>query len=39
MKLFYLLLTIVGTIAPWYWFLQDPNTLVYPALLALPYLW
>ncbi|MGL4884450.1 MAG: DUF2834 domain-containing protein [Waterburya sp.] len=28
----YLLLIIVGTIAPWFWMLQDPTVLVSPAL-------
>jgi hypothetical protein len=31
-KLLYLLLIIVGTIAPWFWILQDPTVLVSPAL-------
>ncbi|MGL5938965.1 MAG: DUF2834 domain-containing protein [Waterburya sp.] len=31
-KLLYLLLIIVGTIAPWFWMLQDPTVLVSPAL-------
>jgi hypothetical protein len=31
-KLLYLFLTIVGSIAPWFWLLQDPNVLVSPAL-------
>ncbi|MBW4508278.1 MAG: DUF2834 domain-containing protein [Scytonematopsis contorta HA4267-MV1] len=31
-KLFYLLLTIGGSIAPWFWLLQDPK-----ALLSLPF--
>jgi hypothetical protein len=31
-KLLYLLLIIVGTIAPWFWLLQDPTVLVSPAL-------
>jgi Terpene cyclase DEP1 len=31
-KLFYLFLTIVGTIVPWYWLLQDPTTLLSPSL-------
>ncbi len=28
----YLLLAIVGSIAPWYWLLQDPAALLSPAL-------
>jgi hypothetical protein len=31
-KLLYLLLIIVGAIAPWFWMLQDPTVLVSPAL-------
>jgi hypothetical protein len=31
-KLLYLLLIIVGTIAPWFWLLQEPSVLVSPAL-------
>jgi hypothetical protein len=32
MKLIYLLLTVAGSIAPWYWLLQDPTTLLSPSL-------
>lgn len=32
MKLFYLLLTLAGSIAPWFWLLQDPAALVSPPL-------
>ncbi|GAA6614605.1 hypothetical protein NUACC26_003890 [Scytonema sp. NUACC26] len=28
----YLLLTIAGAIAPWYWLLQDPSVLLSPSL-------
>lgn len=28
----YLLLTIAGSIAPWFWLLQDPSSLLSPAL-------
>jgi Terpene cyclase DEP1 len=31
-KLLYLLLIIVGSIAPWFWLLQDPTVLVSPTL-------
>jgi hypothetical protein len=31
-KSLYLLLTIVGSIAPWYWLIQDPAALVSPML-------
>jgi Terpene cyclase DEP1 len=31
-KLLYLFFTIAGTIVPWYWLLQDPTTLLSPAL-------
>jgi hypothetical protein len=31
MKLIYLLLIIVGSIAPWYWLLQDPAKLLSPS--------
>ncbi|WP_243147220.1 DUF2834 domain-containing protein [Scytonema sp. UIC 10036] len=32
MKPLYLLLTIAGSIAPWYWLLQDPSALLSPTL-------
>ncbi|WP_339377323.1 DUF2834 domain-containing protein [Merismopedia glauca] len=32
MKLLYLLLAIAGSIAPWFWLLQDPTALVSPTL-------
>jgi hypothetical protein len=32
LKSVYLLLTIVGTIAPWFWLLQDPIALLSPSL-------
>lgn len=32
MKSIYLLFAIVGSIAPWFWLIQDPNALVSPAL-------
>jgi integral membrane sensor domain MASE1 len=32
MKPFYLLLTIIGSIAPWFWLLQDPTALLSPTL-------
>jgi Terpene cyclase DEP1 len=32
MKPFYLLLMIVGSIAPWFWLLQDPAVLLSPTL-------
>jgi Terpene cyclase DEP1 len=32
MKIFYLLLAIAGSIAPWFWLLQDPTALLSPAL-------
>lgn len=32
LKTLYLLLTVVGAIAPWFWLLQDPFTLLSPGL-------
>ncbi|KAM3096625.1 DUF2834 domain-containing protein [Phormidesmis sp. 146-35] len=32
LKALYLLLTIIGTIAPWVWLLQDPTVLLSPTL-------
>jgi ABC-type multidrug transport system permease subunit len=32
LKTVYLLFTIAGSIAPWYWLLQDPATLLSPTL-------
>jgi Terpene cyclase DEP1 len=32
MKPVYLLLTLVGSIAPWFWLLQDPTVLLSPTL-------
>ncbi|MBW4550626.1 MAG: DUF2834 domain-containing protein [Aphanocapsa sp. GSE-SYN-MK-11-07L] len=32
-KVVYLLLTIAGTITPWFWLLQDPAALLSPSLL------
>lgn len=32
MKSLYLLFAIAGTIAPWFWLLQDPSALLSPAL-------
>ncbi|MGV0025360.1 DUF2834 domain-containing protein [Phormidesmis priestleyi] len=32
MKALYLLLTIVGSISPWFWLLQDPTALLSPTL-------
>jgi Terpene cyclase DEP1 len=32
MKVVYLLLTIAGAIAPWFWLLQDPTALLSPSL-------
>jgi hypothetical protein len=32
MKPVYLLLTIAGAVAPWYWLLQDPSALLSPTL-------
>jgi hypothetical protein len=32
LKPLYLLLTIAGAIAPWFWLLQDPSALVSPSL-------
>jgi Terpene cyclase DEP1 len=31
-KTFYLILTIVGSIAPWFWLLQEPAALISPTL-------
>jgi hypothetical protein len=31
-KVIYLLLTIAGTITPWFWLLQDPTALLSPSL-------
>jgi Terpene cyclase DEP1 len=31
-KQLYLLLSIAGSIVPWFWFLQDPNALLSPTL-------
>ena len=31
-KTLYLLLTVVGSIAPWFWLLQDPSMLLSPSL-------
>jgi hypothetical protein len=33
-ELLYLLLTIAGSIAPWFWFIQDPAALVSPSLFV-----
>jgi hypothetical protein len=30
MKVLYLLLTVAGSIAPWFWLLQDPSALLSP---------
>jgi hypothetical protein len=32
MKPLYLLIAIAGSIAPWFWLLQDPNALISPTL-------
>lgn len=32
LKSLYLLLTIIGAIAPWFWLLQDPSALLSPTL-------
>jgi membrane associated rhomboid family serine protease len=32
MKPLYLLLTVVGSIVPWFWLLQDPTAIVSPTL-------
>jgi len=32
LKLIYLLFTVLGSIVPWYWLLQDPATLLSPTL-------
>ncbi|PSB56167.1 DUF2834 domain-containing protein [Chamaesiphon polymorphus] len=32
LKTFYLILTIVGSIVPWFWLLQDPAALLSPTL-------
>jgi hypothetical protein len=34
MKPLYLILTISGSIAPWFWLLQDPSALVSPTLFV-----
>ncbi|MBD3881612.1 DUF2834 domain-containing protein [Phormidium tenue FACHB-886] len=32
LKLLYLVLTVAGSIAPWFWLLQDPSALLSPTL-------